>query len=233
MARDSIKNSNFASYNTKVLKLEKNKILLKGIVIDNMTSDGRYNYGYEDHINILDETSIKAFKNKNIQKGDNVSFLGEPYVYTRKDGTRDYSLKNIIDIQKIEDYEIPNKEELIDQQIQQLVCETCMFYEKCNFCYCMANKEEKEKLFTTLKNLQPNKFTVWTVLAAYEFEGKIITQEGSGLQLDIEKCNNSQDKEIINKILNETKNWPICGIIPWKQALAMLVYPEIPRIYFD
>lgn len=233
MARDSIKNSTFASYTAKVLKLESNKALLKAIVVDDMSGDGRCTYGYEDHINVVDGDSIQALKNKNIHQGDNITFEGEPYVYTRKDGSRDYSLKNIANIKKIDDYEVPSREELIDQQIQQLVCETCMFYEKCNFCYCMANESEKQKLFNTLKNLQPNKFTPWTVIAAYEFEGKVVTQEGSGFQLDPKKCTNSQDEEVVKKILQETNKFPIGGIIPWKNALAMITYPEVPRIYFN
>lgn len=79
---------------------------------------------------------------------------------------------------------VPTKEELINEQIINLVCEVCIFNNE--HCYCgmyVENPDEVKEMFTILKNLQPGKFTTLTVMAAYEIWGRVFSQLG-GLSAD-------------------------------------------------
>mgnify|MGYP006913689530 FL=1 len=44
----------------------------------------------------------------------------------------DYGLRNPTGIQKIEAYKLPSDDELIMQEVEQLICETCFLSEQCN-----------------------------------------------------------------------------------------------------
>jgi len=141
--------------------------------------DGTGFVGKEDHV-WMDADGFEEYKPE-----DCVLFHADIYRYMKHGNGKliDYGLRNPWDISRIESYEVPTDEELIDQQIRQLVCETCRYYDQCYMDFCMANEEEREERFQFLKNLQPGKFTGATVLAAYELEYRMLLQTG-GIKLD-------------------------------------------------
>lgn len=58
----------------------------------------------------------------------------------------DYGLRNPTGIQKIEAYELPSDDELIMQEVEQLICETCFLSEQCNRNYCTMDPKKKRLL---------------------------------------------------------------------------------------
>lgn len=225
--RDYLKLDNFGVYFAKVVSIEENQAVLKNVVIDGIRHDGMGFIGSEDHVNIFNTKDIKILKEKNLQPGCKICFMAQSYEYERKDGSSDFSLCNISDIEIIDDYDIPTKEELIDEQIRNLVCEVCLYDDSCDCGMCMADKNEVQEKFDILKNLQPGKFTPFTVMAAYEIWGKLFSQLG-GLSADKDDPNFPVFQEIkrLSSIYGTGYIWPA------HDALAHMMYPEFPRKYF-
>lgn len=123
---------------------------------------------------------------------------------------------------------VPTKEELINEQIINLVCEVCIFNNE--HCYCgmyVENPDEVKEMFTILKNLQPGKFTTLTVMAAYEIWGRVFSQLG-GLSADKDDPNFS----VIQEIKRLSLIYGTGYILPAHDALDHMIYPEFPRRYF-
>lgn len=123
---------------------------------------------------------------------------------------------------------IPTKEELINEQIINLVCEVCIFNNE--HCYCgmyVENPDEVKEMFTILKNLQPGKFTTLTVMAAYEIWGRVFSQLG-GLSADKDDPN----FPVIQEIKRLSLIYGTGYILPAHDALDHMIYPEFPRKYF-
>lgn len=124
--------------------------------------------------------------------------------------------------------DVPTKEELIDEQILNLVCEVCIFNNE--HCYCgmyVENPDEVKERFTILKSLQPGKFTTLTVMAAYEIWGKVFSQLG-GLSADKDDPN----FPVIQEIKRLSSIYGTGYILPAHDALDNMIYPEFPRKYF-
>ena len=91
---------------------------------------------------------IWAKKGK-LNKGDCVSFFAEVYRYIKKsDGKKlDYGLRNPEDIKKINKYDLPTEKELLMQEIDSMICETC---DMADFCgtrsNCIKNPKERQLL---------------------------------------------------------------------------------------
>ena len=122
---------------------------------------------------------------------------------------------------------IPTKEELINEQIINLVCEVCIFNNE--HCYCgmyVENPDEVKEMFTVLKNLQPGKFTTLTVMAAYEIWGRVFSQLG-GLSADKDDPN----FPVIQEIKQLSSKHGAGYIWPAHDALEHMIYPEFQRIY--
>lgn len=225
--REYLKIENFGKYFAKVVSIEENRIVLKNVVIDGIRHYGIGFIGSEDHVNIVETKDVKTLTDKDVHPGYKICFTAQPYGYTRKDGSVDISLCDISDVEFVDNYHIPTKDELIDEQIQNLVCEVCIFNENCCGGMCIANQEERKKKIEILKNLQPGKFTPLTVLAAYEIWGKLMTQIGG-----FDVSTNDPNYEVIKKIekLSSEHNEYIW---PFRDAFAHMSYPEFPRIYFE
>ena len=115
---------------------------VEGIGFDFFEMDGSYIKGREDHIWIFDkEPFIKA----GIKVKDCVSFTGKAYAYKRHDNSIDFSIKECEDIQKIDQYSLPDKEELKMQSLERLVCDMCMYNEHC-YGFCIAPDGGKESM---------------------------------------------------------------------------------------
>ena len=82
----------------------------------------------EDHV-WMDKSGFEKYN-----VGDSVSFCAEVYRYVKTGNGKliDYGLRNPTGIQKIEAYELPSDDELIMQEVEQLICETCFLSEQCN-----------------------------------------------------------------------------------------------------
>lgn len=126
----------------KIEKLTKNHICFKGIFVSGMFPDGDMFDGKEDHV-WMSKRGFESF-----QVGDCVEFFAEVYQYIKTGNGKliDYSLRNPKDIKKIESYQLPSNDKLIQQEIDWIICETCFYSEQCNKIFCMRDFKERENL---------------------------------------------------------------------------------------
>jgi len=112
----------------QIEKVKPKHICFKRIFISGMYTDGTMFDGKEDHV-WMDKSGFEE-----CAVGDSVSFCAEVYRYVKTGNGKliDYGLRNPTGIQKIEAYELPSDDELIMQEVEQLICETCFLSEQCN-----------------------------------------------------------------------------------------------------
>lgn len=121
----------------------KGKICFKRIYDEYMLPDTSIHMGKEDHVWMSSEGFGK------LNKGDCISFFAEVYRYIKKsDGKKlDYGLRNPEDIKKINKYDLPTGKELLMQEIDSMICETC---DMADFCgtrsNCIKNPKERQLL---------------------------------------------------------------------------------------
>lgn len=112
----------FAYFKGRILRFDnaKGRVLFKRILVDGIYGDGIGFRGKEDHV-WMDKAGFEQF-----EPDDCVCFEAEIYRYMRKQNGKliDCGLRSPEEIEKIESYEVPTDEELVDQQIDRLVCET-------------------------------------------------------------------------------------------------------------
>lgn len=126
----------------EVEKFGKEHICFKRIYVDGMYSDGVCFEDKEDHVWM----SIQWFEGLAI--GDCVSFFAEPYRYlkTSNGKTLDFGLRNPKQVKKIEKYELPSDEDLMRQEVNSIICETCYLNEQCYRIDCIRNPKELKSL---------------------------------------------------------------------------------------
>lgn len=128
------------------------KICFKRIYDEYMLPDFSIHSGKEDHVWM----DIKGFEK--LKKGDCIAFNAEVYRYIKKkDGKKlDYGLRNPESVKKINKYDLPTDEEIIKQEIDSLICETCILSEQCvSRSNCIRNKERKllkEQMYELIVN---------------------------------------------------------------------------------
>ena len=136
----------------QIQKINSKHVCFKRIFTSGMYPDGEMFDGKEDHV-WLDISGFEDFA-----VGDSVSFFAEVYRYIKTgNGKRiDYGLRNPEYIHKIENYELPSDVELILQEINQIICESCFMNEQCYHNYCMRDEETirslRETLFYSMKS---------------------------------------------------------------------------------
>ncbi len=137
----------------EVESFSKDKICFKRIFDEYMLPDTSIHVGREDHV-WMDN---KGFGK--LQKGDCFSFFAEVYRYIKKsDGKKlDYALRKPESIKKINKYELPTDDELLMQEIDSMLCETCIMSDYCSSrSNCMRDPKERRKLkkqmFDIVKN---------------------------------------------------------------------------------
>jgi len=69
----------------------------------------------------------------------------------------DYSLRNPQGIEKISEYELPTDEDLIMQEVDQIICETCYLTEHCNRVFCMRPQKKMKELRNQMFRMIQNK----------------------------------------------------------------------------
>ena len=130
------------SFKGQIEKVKPKYVCFKRIFIEGMYSDGMMFDDKEDHV-WMDRSGFEEFS-----AGDSVSFGAEVYRYVKTGNGNliDYGLRNPTNIQKIEAYELPTDDELIMQEVEQLICETCFLSEQCNRNYCTMEPKKKRLL---------------------------------------------------------------------------------------
>lgn len=126
----------------QVERITKDNICFKRIYVCGMFLDGECFEGKEDHVWISKIGFDKC------RVGDCFKFHAEVYRYLKtSNGKRiDYGLRNPEDIMKIESYELPSDDELLMQNIDQIICEGCMFRDHCYGGMCIANEQWREDM---------------------------------------------------------------------------------------
>ena len=130
-------------------KKAKKNICFKRIYVSGMYPDGDCFKGKEDHV-WMDIQGFEDFK-----AGDCVSFYADVYRYVKTGNGKvlDYSLKNPQDIERIGSYQLPSDDDLANQSINEIICETCFLSDHCNRTYCMRNQEELQVLREQMSDL--------------------------------------------------------------------------------
>ena len=120
---------------------KKSTVCFERIYVSGIYSDGTGFVGKEDHVWM----DLQGFENYKIS--DCLSFGAEVYRYIKcGNGKRlDFGLRNPATITRIDEYELPNQEELQLQAIDQLICEVCLFRDHC-YGFCIANQEWREEM---------------------------------------------------------------------------------------
>ena len=127
-------------------RISGDKILFKRIFVEGLFNDGMSFFdGKEDHVWM----SKKGFEDFKV--GDCAEFGAEVYRYVKKSNGKsiDYSLRNPEGVKKIESYQLPTDKELMEQQIDMIICETCFLRETCirsGGTWCMRDKKELKTL---------------------------------------------------------------------------------------
>lgn len=215
-----------ADFKGQILRFDqqKNKVLFKRIMVNDMYGDGIGFVGKEDHV-WMDRTGFELFN-----PGDCLWVEADIYRYMRKSDGKliDYGLRNPDTIEKIGSYEVPTDEQLIDQQIDQLVCETCRYFDHCYLRMCVANEAERKERFETLKNFQPGKFTPFTVMLAYELEYRVIMQTKDF------RCDPTDPNfAIIKKMLEICQAHPVYYVGNPQEAFVKMLFSDKPRMYIE
>lgn len=135
-------NAVMSHFKGQIEKVRSKHICFKRIFISGMYTDGTMFDGKEDHV-WMDKSGFEEFG-----VGDSVSFGAEAYRYVKTGNGKliDYGLRNPTNIQKIEAYELPTDDELIMQEVDQIICETCFLSEQCNRNYCTMEPKKKRLL---------------------------------------------------------------------------------------
>lgn len=202
----------------------KKKVVFKRLFVDGMYSDGIGFFGKEDHV-WMDMQPFEDFS-----AGDCIRFSATIYRYLKTSGGKRiaFGLREPEFIKKIDSYEVPTDEQLIDQQTDQLVCETCRHYDHCFMGNCIANEQERKERFNTLKSLEPGKFTPLTVMLAYELEYRMMLQMG-GFRLDKRDKNYSTMKRLVEIC----ESHPVYYYGDVQDALIRMMNPDKPRLYIE
>lgn len=135
----------------------KDNVCFKRIMVEGMYLDGICFDGKEEHVWM----NIAGFEKYNI--GECVSFFAEVYRYVKKSNGKqiDFALRNPEQIKKIESYKLPSDDDLLEQEILGIICETCYLSEHCNRVPCLLPKgtkrENVKQMMTFLKKADSEK----------------------------------------------------------------------------
>lgn len=136
------------------------QITKSGIMFDKVlfTDESCY-YDYvteycEEHVWVRLK-NIKQCIPSEVKVGDTINFFARIILYRRKERTLDYGLADFEYLDKVEECRIiPTREELnkehLDSSLYNLVCSSCIFYNKCSLMICI-NHEWREEKFNILK----------------------------------------------------------------------------------
>lgn len=141
-----------SEFKGEVEKFGKGTICFKRIYVDLMYPDFTMFEGKEDHVWM----STKGFGK--LEKGDCISFFAEAYRYVKTSNGKklEFGLHNPQNVKKIEKYELPTDDELLEQSLNQIICESCSFSDSCSMNSCYRNPKELKKLRDSMKEFIKN-----------------------------------------------------------------------------
>ena len=136
------------SFKGRISRFDKKrgKVIFECIYVLGFLMDGQGFEGKEDHV-WMDIEPFEQYK-----EGDCLFFRAEIYRYLKiRNGKQiSFGLKEPFEISKIEAYELPSDEDLIEQYAEQIICEVCMYNEQCYMGLCIANEQWREEMKNTL-----------------------------------------------------------------------------------
>lgn len=134
----------------QIEKKNRDNICFKRIYVDGMYNDGLCFEGKEDHVWM----ELKGFEQYEV--GDSLSFWAEVYRYlkTGKGKMIDFGLCNPKEIKKIEPYELPSDDDLLKQNLETMVCETCFLSEQCTGICLIPKGSKKAKVDSWFKKVK-------------------------------------------------------------------------------
>ncbi len=126
----------------EIERITEKAVCFKRIYVSGMYPDGMCFDGKEDHV-WIDKHGIEQY-----QVEDCLSFLAEPYRYIKTGNGKqiDFGLRNPQGVKKIDKYELPSDEELMNQEINVIICETCYLNDQCRAGICIRNKKETQNM---------------------------------------------------------------------------------------
>ena len=138
----------------QIEKKNDKKVCFKRVYVDGMYFDGICFEGKEDHVWM----DLKGFED--YQVGDSVSFYAEIYRYLKTGNGKmiDFGLRNPQKITKIDPYQLPSDDELLRQEVELMVCETCFLSEQCTG-FCLLTKGEKAKIDSMFHAVKSNQIS--------------------------------------------------------------------------
>ena len=136
----------------QVERISNGHICFQRIFIDLMDNIGDCLVDSEQHIWM----DLKGFEG--LQPGDCIEFFAEPYRYLKTGSGKqiDFGLCNPSGVKKIDKYDLPSDDELVDQELGLMLCDTCYLSENCNRTVCM-NSDWRKKTKESMKDLLKKK----------------------------------------------------------------------------
>lgn len=108
--------------------------LFRYIRVEGTQADGTPFLGREHHLWIFRGCKMIDLMQYSMKQGDKFRIKGEPYLYRRKNGTYDFSIRYIHTFEKIDDYVFPTADD-VSQASQTSRCWKCPRKECCRgFC---------------------------------------------------------------------------------------------------
>ena len=80
--------------------------------------------------------------------GDSVSFCAETYRYLKTGNGKmiDFGIRNPVSVKRIGHYALPSDDELLDQMLDPIVCDSCCLFDACDKQQCMMSNRERAAL---------------------------------------------------------------------------------------
>lgn len=123
----------YGNFKGTLAAIENGKCLLKDVVVEWQTGLDIWT-GKVDSVWVQDAIPFVA---EDIAAGDAVSFSGHIVQCKEAKDTLELELVDDGSVQKIESYEVPSEEQLEQQFLEQISCETCLYAEQCDHLFCM------------------------------------------------------------------------------------------------
>ena len=139
----------YGAFKGEIEKVNKTKVCFKRIYIEGTYPDGSFFEEKEDHV------WMDKFGFERCHVGDCVNFCAEVYRYVKTGNGKmlDYGLRNPKEINKVEKYDLPSYEKLLEQTIDAMTCDVCSMSEYCSE-YCFNNERRKQLKHTATMLIQ-------------------------------------------------------------------------------
>lgn len=133
----------------KISVIRGKQICFKELAVETVANNGEVYFGKEDHV-WMPKKEFEGY-----QVGDSLSFNAEIYrYYKKKTQSINYALRNPANIE-VSRYRQPTERELLFQEIDKIVCETCLYADHCYFGNCLNTKMRIDRFFDILASILP------------------------------------------------------------------------------